>query len=334
MPQVLFLTQSDDTLPSVRFRVLPYLKRAEEDGLEALRLRAPKTFFGRMVFYARLPSAESIVIQKRLPGNWEIALIRRRCRRLVYDFDDAVWASHPNARRPGCEAGEKRNLERLLEVCRRSDLVVAGNEYLAGKVGEAAEKVAVLPTPIDTETYKPGPAGAGRSGRPVVGWMGASCNLFFLPDVLDALESLRDVAEFRVISDEPAGLEEKPAVRFLRWSPEKELEQLRAMDVGLMPLTDDEYTRGKCGFKLLQYMACGVVPVASDVGFNREIVEHGETGFLASSPEDFTPYVRRLLDDEGLRKDMARAARRSVVERFSLEAAWKRLKGLLGLEGA
>jgi glycosyltransferase involved in cell wall biosynthesis len=106
------------------------------------------------------------------------------------------------------------------------------------------------------------------------------------------------------------------------------------MDVGLMPLTDDEYTRGKCGFKLLQYMACGVVPVASDVGFNREIVEHGETGFLASSPEDFTPYVRRLLDDEGLRKDMARAARRSVVERFSLEAAWKRLKGLLGLEGA
>ena len=114
------------------------------------------------------------------------------------------------------------------------------------------------------------------------------------------------------------------------WTPDNEIPWLQAMDVGLMPLTDDDYTRGKCGFKLLQYMACGAVPVASPVGLNTAIVRDGENGLLASTPGDFARAVERLAADPALRRTLAAEARRTVVEAYSLDAAWKELRGILG----
>jgi glycosyltransferase involved in cell wall biosynthesis len=224
-------------------------------------------------------------------------------------------------------------MSRLMLAAGRADAVVAGNEFLAAKARSVNDNVLVLPTPIDTSVYTPGEPGhkAGADETPCVGWMGTSCNLFFLPEVFSALGGLSGTARFHVVSDRPFEPPEGVDVKFSYWSPETEIEHLRNMDVGLMPLTDDEYTRGKCGFKLLQYMACGAAPVASNVGFNAEIIEHGEDGFLAGSSRDFARYVSRLARDPELRSGIAASARKKAVEKFDLGPAAEKLWRGLGL---
>lgn len=332
MPDLLFLTQSGETLPSVRFRVLPFVAAAREAGVDAAWRRYPKTAFQRAAFFATLPRTRRVVLQKKLVSRAELALLRGRSGRLLFDFDDALWAEHPN--QGACGGAENaRNLSRLLRVCAGVDTVVAGNAFLADKVRDVNARVETLPTPLDTDVYVPGADGAeaqhGSGAHPVVGWMGTACNLFFLPPLLQALEPLAGGIRLSVVTDGefPVGAPFSGGVE--PWSPEREVAQLQAMDIGLMPLTDDEYTRGKCGFKLLQYMACGAVPVASDVGFNREIVTHGRDGFLAQAPEDFAEYVGCLATDPALRAEMAARARETVVRRFGLGAAAARFLEML-----
>lgn len=328
MPDLLFLTQSGPTLPSVRFRVLPFVEAARARGVDAVWKRYPKTALKRAVFFATQPKTPVVVLQKKLVSGPELALLRAKSGRLYFDFDDALWAAHPNQGACG-GAEDQAELDRLLRVCSGVDGVVAGNTFLADKVREAAPKVDILPTPLNTDVYTPGDASGG--GKPVVGWMGTSCNLFFLPPLMEALVPLAMEMRLSVVSDGEYTIPEGFDGTVEKWSSECEVEQLRAMDIGLMPLTDDEYTRGKCGFKLLQYMACGAVPVASDVGFNREIVTHGRDGFLAQTPEDFSKYVGMLLRDADMLRDMADKARRTVAERFSLAAAADKLWDILEL---
>jgi len=331
MLDVLFLTQSFDTLPSVRFRVLPYVRNAASYGRSASWKPVPKTLAGRVPFYALLPKARTIVLQKKLVSSQEIRLLRRKCLKLAFDFDDALWTCHPNV--PQGRAREKkcaRSLTRLQAMCSSVDLVLAGNTFLAQKVRSYADRVEVLPTPIDTDVYTPdglsGDAPVTLDEEVTVGWMGTSCNLFFLPNVFKMLSPLAGDTQFLVVSDEPYPFPQGFShAAFLYWNPDLEVLHLREMDIGLMPLTNDEYTRGKCGFKLLQYMACGVVPVASDVGFNREIITHGEDGFLVKHPSEWIRYVSLLVQDAYLRRKMAISARNKVVERFSLARAAERL---------
>ena len=330
MPSLLYLTHSGETLPSVRFRVAPFVAKARERGIKASFRVIPKGALARIPFFLGLPRADVLVLQKKLLNPFDLALSARAGRRFVYDFDDAVWTSHPNVLDPARRERERAKQEpRFQAVCRRADLVIAGNSFLAGRAREFAAKVEILPTPLDTDVYVPG--GRDRAGLPVVGWMGTACNQFFLPEIFEALRPLAERMRLHVVSDEPYAGE---GADFEAWSPTREIAQLQAMDIGLMPLSDDEYTRGKCGFKLLQYMACGAVPVASDVGFNREIVEHGRTGFLVREPGEWREAVALLLDDPARRAEMALAAREAVVARFSLAASTQRLFPILGFTEA
>lgn len=333
MLRLLYLTQAGQTLPSVRFRVLPMVEKATQAGISADWRRIPSGVLARLPFYLGLPRAEVIVLQKKLVEAWELLLIRSRCEHLVFDFDDALWTSHPNTPpSPARGAREKKAWRRLKLVCGRVDLVIAGNAYLAGHVREFARNLAVLPTPLNTDVYVPAPARQG--GGPVtVGWMGTSCNLFFLPEVLAELAPLAGKIRLRLVSDDLYAAPAPLPVDSVLWSPETEVAELQGFDIGLMPLTDDAYTRGKCGFKLLQYMATGAVPVASDVGFNREIVRHGENGLLVREPGDWARHVAALAEDPALRARLAAAARKTVVERFSLARTAARLWSLLGLDG-
>lgn len=359
MPDVLFLTQAGPTLPSARFRVLPYVEAGRARGLDLRWVQLPKPFFQRMRFLASLPPIHTIVVQKKPLRAFELALLRRRCQRLVFDFDDALWTSHPCSEcGPGRDRAEAKARARLAVTLPGVDLVIAGNEYLAEYARPMAKRVEILPTPLDVRRYTPrpgrdasrevsvgsesDPAAGPTSGaedaptdKPAagltIGWMGAACNLFFLPPVLAALGDLPADARILVVSDKPPLRDPHPALEYEAWSSEREIEQLQAMDIGLMPLTDDEYTRGKCGFKLLQYMACGVAAVASPVGFNREIVQDGVTGLFADEPEDWARAIHRLLADAELRQRLTANGRRLVEERFSLEAAAERLWELLEL---
>jgi glycosyltransferase involved in cell wall biosynthesis len=329
---LLYLAASGPNLPSVRFRVLPFVEEARARGLKAEWRTVPKTAAGRAGLALTLPKARAVVLQKRLLTTPELALLRRRADLLAFDFDDALWTCHPNVADPvRRELVARRATEGLARTAARVDLVVAGNSFLAARLKPLARRVEILPTPIDTRVYLP-PARRPETGRITVGWMGTSCNLFFLPEVFAALRRAADQVRVFVVSDEPCVFPSGLPATFLSWSAAAEVEHLQAMDVGLMPLTDDEYTRGKCGFKLLQYMACGAVPVASDVGFNREIVTHGVNGFLVRSAAETVDCVERLARDPDLRAGLAVAARQTVEEKFSLTAAADRLFAWLGLQ--
>lgn len=329
---LLYLAASGPNLPSVRFRVLPFVEEARARGLKAEWRTVPKTATGRAGFALTLPRARAVVLQKRLLSSPELALLRRRADLLAFDFDDALWTCHPNVSDPQQrERTARRAAVGLERAAARADLVVAGNSFLADRVKSLARRVEILPTPIDTRIYLP-PAERPEAGRVTVGWMGSSCNQFFLPEVFEALRRISDLVRLFVVSDEPCVFPPGLPATFLSWSPAAEAEHLQAMDVGLMPLSDDEYTRGKCGFKLLQYMACGAVPVASDVGFNREIVQHGVNGFLVRSAAETADCVERLARDPDLRAGLAEAARQTVEEKFSLTAAADKLFAWLGLQ--
>ena len=249
---LLFLTPSGETLPSVRFRVLPFVAAARAGGLAADWRRAPKAIHQRLGFLLSLPRARVIVIQQKLFAPWELALIRRACDTLVYDVDDALWALHPaEIGTPGSAEKSEKIAARFAATCKAVDLVIAGNEYLAAHARPHQQNVFVLPTLLDTAAYTPAPPDAAGVGPLRVGWMGTSGNLWFLPEVLRELAPLKDRLDIRIVSDKPYAGELAEIVRYERWDGHLEAEQLRSFDCGLMPLTDDEYTRGKCGFKIL-----------------------------------------------------------------------------------
>lgn len=332
---VRWLVQGKDDLPSIRFRVLPLRDSAAEHGWRAEVVRYPKTFAARLVWHIRqaLSGAQTdvAIIQKRLMSGLELRLLRRQCRRLIYDFDDAVWTDQdtPEAPATGRRAGA------LSRTCRGVHLVIAGNPYLASVVPPGCPTL-VLPTPIDTSLYTPGGETdalvlEGLAARTLVGWMGTSS---YLPDIEAPVKDIASATGNAVslVSNAAPAWDGTGAYVFHTWTADTEIERLRTFAIGLMPLPETPYTVGKGGFKILQYMACGAVPIASAVGFNREIITHGENGFLVEHAGQWAEYTRLLLADTPLRLRMASAARETVCLSFSKEHAadvfFARLKAL------
>jgi glycosyltransferase involved in cell wall biosynthesis len=321
-------------VPASRFRVIPVAER-----LQGLGWR-PRTIFGygeadqriappvlrrayrlacrlrRAAQTAAAPGEGPLVVQ-RLALPWVSLperLAARSGRPLVFDFDDAVFLGAdgaPSRLRGGALAG----------VFRAAEHVVAGNSWLAQAVPDPA-KVSVIPTCIDVDAFTPAP---GVADRPVViGWMGTAGGYRYLAQLVRPLRELRASGrrfEVVVCSDaEDPGLLRALGARFVRWREAAELETLRSFDIGLMPLEDTDWCRGKCSFKLIQYMAVGLPLAASAVGFNRDVVTDAETGFLVEGEAWFEP-LAALIDDADLRRRMGGARRRRSVERFSLDAA-------------
>jgi glycosyltransferase involved in cell wall biosynthesis len=244
----------------------------------------------------------------------------------VADFDDAIFHNYDQHRRPA--------VRRLLggkigEVMRRSILVVAGNGYLADHARQAgAERVEYLPTVVDLDRYPAAPPSAGRTFT--VGWVGTPLTARYVRAVRPALADLclRDGAHVVLVGageQTMAGVPlETPA-----WSEETEAAQIRRFDVGIMPLPDAPFERGKCGYKLIQYMACGRPVVASPVGVNRQIVREGVNGFLAATPADWVRALSALREDRARRARMGEEARKTVEREYCLQVTAPRLLALL-----
>lgn len=307
-PSILFLLSGLD-VPSSRFRVLQYLPRLRGSArarVAPCRPRKDLTHFdfrfggrpwgaalfaaklaSRLVSILRSPFHDLVYIERELlvalcPALEKMA-IGLSCRSL-FDFDDAIHLRHPGA---------------VGAVCARASRVVVGNEALAGFARRHTGRVSVVPTAVDTDRFTPG----RRDGKTVV-WTGSAENLRHLAAVRPRIRHpLRVVCNRRPDFD----------CEYVPWSPASEVEALRTAAVGVMPLPDDEWSRGKCGFKLLQYMACGLPAVASPVGVNAEIV--GEAGVVT---EDWESGIERALAMDGA------AARARVEGRYSVNALFPR----------
>ena len=250
-----------------------------------------------------------IVMNRDIVPNTRIDFIEpwlaRRNPRLIFDFDDAIHLGQ-----------RERKLRKILPVFA---WITAGNEYLASFARHIHPNVSVWPTVVNTDSYQL------SEGRPPgvlrIGWSGSDSTLKYCLPLLRKVivELARDEDfEFVVIANVPPQIWPGVKIRFIPWSPATEVWGLQQIDIGLMPLRDEPFERGKCGLKAIQYMAVGVPAVVSPVGVNKEIVIHGETGFHCSSEEEWKESLLLLMHDEELRVRLGRAGRQRVVEHYSV----------------
>lgn len=231
---------------------------------------------------------------------------------IVYDFDDALWLQKRPAWIP---FADKKPWELF---CSRADLILAGNPFLAEHAAKLNRNVRVLPTVVDTDVFAPGRSAPREI--PLIGWVGSPMTFRFLEPVLPLLDELGRERRFRVrvVGSEQSVSLKNVVVEQPAWSEEAESALFTDLDIGIYPLQDDDWGRGKCGLKSIQYMAAGVAHVVSPVGVVREICADGESALWAKDARDWAQHLTRLLDDPGLRARLALNGRRQIESTFSL----------------
>jgi len=256
---------------------------------------------------------DAVILERELFDNPSVDIelrFRRIAKTMVLDVDDAIFCRYPN---------------KAIALAKMVDVVLAGNRLLAEWASQFSNHVEWMPTCIDTDQYKPASNIAPLDKALVIGWVGTSSNIRNLEVVVAALrETARNYRfEFRVISNERGVLDSLDLqgvnVRFEEWSAERETAQLRELDIGIMPLIDDQWSQYKCGAKLLQYMALGIPGIASPVGVNGDILIHGQNGYLASTTEQWNSAFAKLLVDRNHRHSLGEVAIQTVVKKFSIQ---------------
>lgn len=234
---------------------------------------------------------------------------------MVFDFDDAIFQTYVSPSNGYLSYLKFPN--KTGEICKLSAHVMAGNEYLADYAGKFNQNVTIIPSTIDTEKYRV----IEKEDRETVtiGWSGSFSTLQHLETIRDVLQELARGEKFRlrVISSEAnyqiPGLETES----IKWNSETETKDLQPVDIGIMPLPDDQWSKGKCGMKALQYMALGIPTVCSPIGVNSKIIRNGENGFLADSKDEWIGKLKKLIHSAELRKKLGMAGRKTVEEHYS-----------------
>nr|WP_277881552.1 glycosyltransferase family 4 protein [Hymenobacter cyanobacteriorum] len=241
-------------------------------------------------------------------------------KKLIYDFDDAIWLANTSEANK-IAAGVKWH-HKVADICRWAYKNSCGNTYLADYARQFNPRAIVNPTTIDTVNLHNRVRDQAAPGRLVIGWTGTHSTLKYLDQVVPVLAQLEAEGldfEFRVISNQPPAFPLRSLV-YLPWRKETEIADLLGFHIGLMPLEDDLWAKGKCAFKALQYMALGVPPLVSPVGMNTEVVQHGQNGFVCATPQEWEASLRRILADAGLRQQLGAAARATIEQRYSVVA--------------
>jgi glycosyltransferase involved in cell wall biosynthesis len=247
---------------------------------------------------------------------------KRHHAKLVFDFDDAIWLADTSSFNQRFRF--LKSPSKIPRILKAADLVLAGNSYLAEYARPFNPHVQIVPTTIDTDSYTPR-ARPRDDGRVCVGWSGSFSTIRDFRLSLPTLRRLRarfgDQVQFKVIGDgsfrdDALGIVGQP------WKADTEVADLHEIDIGMMPLPDNDWSRGKCGLKGLQYMALGIPTLMSPVGVNAEIIDPGKNGFLPRTDEEWEQALARLIEAPALRAEIGAAGRRRVVEHYSVRA-WR-----------
>lgn len=227
----------------------------------------------------------------------------------ILDVDDAIFLQRGG--------GFARRLAQI------SDRIICGNSYLADWFGAWNGDVTIIPTAVDTDRYIPVTRQAMTKEGNIIGWIGTSGNLKYVYAVESALAKVMDVhqdVKLRIVCDQMPDFRivDMNRCEFIPWSEDIEIESIQGMDIGIMPLEDSLWARGKCSFKMLQYMSCGLPVVVSPVGMNAEVLEMGNVGIASNTREEWVDALLMLLGDDHMRSNMGAAGRRVVVESFSI----------------
>ncbi len=317
MPNIAFLPLYQIERASSRYRIFQFIPYLEQSGYRCTVLPAPQRNLWRRLFYVPrllilLWSHELLFIQKRMLPDWLLALLKLWHPAIIFDLDDAVYL------RPQHQA----RINKMLSI---ANLVIAGNSELGRYVQQYNSNVVVIPSVVDSTIYRPGASTPDSDdARIVLGWIGSDPNrgdFVGMQPVLDWLgETYRDKVVLRIIAARTLEMSTSLSIEWIPWSLTGSIPTLQSIDIGLMPLPDTEWNRGKCGFKLIQYMAVGATAVASPTGVNSEIIQDGQTGFLAENEVAWKKALAQLIENKQRRLAMGQSARERIEKEYSVQA--------------
>jgi glycosyltransferase involved in cell wall biosynthesis len=248
--------------------------------------------------------------------------LRKRARRIIYDFDDAVMYRNSKAKDPISQTRRRR----FVEMIRVSNFVIAGNEFLKRQVLPFNPNVEVIPTSVDEERYHLKDYTIQKE-KVTIGWIGGHASIYYLEEMRPIFERIGKRyphSELKIVCDiffdcEEIHVAKKP------WKLEEEVADLQSFDIGVMPLVDDPWSWGKCGLKIIQYQGVGLPVVCTPVGVNRDLVEDGVNGFWVRTPEEWEEKISELIENPLLRERMGRDGRRKVIGRYTVQSCAPRL---------
>ena len=287
-------------------------------------------FFRRYFDLFRLISFDYIFIYREAapigPPVFEFLISRVFGKKIIYDFDDAIWI--PFLSKTNWLAFYLKFFSKIGTICKWSYKISVGNSFLGDFAQRFNPNVVLIPTVVNTRDVHNGMQ-KHDTDKPVVGWTGSFSTLKFLDVIFPVLQRMQEKYDFEfiVIADNDPGLPLK-RYRFIKWNKQTETEDLLKMHIGLMPLYDDDLTKGKCGFKAIQYMSLGIPPVVSAVGVNTEIVDDGVDGFVCHNDNEWELKMEYLLKDNEKRKVMGKHAREKIINKYSVEATKDTFLGL------
>jgi glycosyltransferase involved in cell wall biosynthesis len=296
--------------------------RAADINCQIVKL--PAGSLARRKLFGRAVDSDGVFLHKKALNFFDAFWLRKYSRKIIYDFDDAVMYS---ARVP--ERSSPSHFKPFRRTVGLADMIIAGNSYLAEHAREFNPNVEIVPTGLDTNAYKLD-AGPKKDGIVRLAWIGSKSTLKYLAEIKPALEEIGsrfDNVILRIICDDFFDLHNMEVEKH-EWSEETHVLDLAASDIGLAPLPDNRFTRGKCGFKVLQYAAAGLPVVASPVGVNSDYVHSDVSGFLATGDHEWVERLAQLIDNRELRKDMGSNGR-ELVERFNMRVVGKQLAMLI-----
>ena len=318
--KVLVLTVGDVHVASTQYRFGQFVESLRTEGVEMVM--RPASGFRDWKLAA---GHDLVVVQKRLMRASWVRQVRKHSRRLAFDTDDAIWEPHG---KPHSLWTRLRTMHRLKAICGAADLCTVPNEHLASHLRPLARRVEIVPMALDETLWFP--AATRKPGPLRIGWAGAPPNLAYLArlgEVLAEIQRQRPQTEVVVYCGQKPDFGSGVSFTHIPFVPGTEADAVRGFDIGLLPLPDDAFAAGKSPIKALQYAACGIPCIASPVGATCETVSHGETGFTATTPAEWTSAILALAGDERLRQRLGETARLGFAAHHTRSAVQQRLLG-------
>ena len=250
------------------------------------------------------------------PPIFEWLLAKLLSKKIIFDFDDAIWIENTSSQNK--LAGLLKAAWKTKYTCRWAYKVVGGNDYLCNFAKQYNKQVVRIPTCVDTE-HKHNKQKEHKDGQVTIGWTGSHSTLFYLDEIIDVLKELEETynTRFVVIANKEPELSLKNW-EFIKWNEQTEVEDLLKLDIGIMPLKEDPWSEGKCGFKLIQYMSLGIPAVASPVGVNKVIIEEGQNGYLCTIKEEWINALKQLINDTAQRAKLGAAGKEKIQAEYSV----------------
>ncbi len=298
------------------YRIQQYFPYLEKNGFD-VNLLTTKAALPDLI--RALRRADAVYVQRLLPNFLKRRILRTFAKRIVFDFDDAIMY--------GTRKESPTRRRRFASMTRLSDAVFCGNDFLLSEAKKyKKEGLYYVPTVVNTADY---PVKEHFTGEPlVVGWIGSASTLRYLSDIAPLFSSPPAGSVLKIVADKPPA-DRAPGTIFEKWSGPQEKQQLLGFDVGIMPVRNDIWSRGKCGLKLIQYCAAGLPSVSHPFGVSEQIVEDGQSGFLRQDIMGWREAIDRVKNDGALRARMGKRARRIAEERYSLHVWGPRVAELV-----